>query len=172
MLQRRREQQRQQASPRRCRRSWRRPWGPRTPRGDGNHAQAGRGGGQQDRPAAVLGGFTNGVQGERPACSKASIWVTRNHRVAMMMRSAPAPRGWRPKPSGWPRGSAQHHPDQAQGATLATGNSLRMLCSWIIRKVAMRNSISGTTSAIGPWALLLSSTVPPPPPGSAAAAWR
>ncbi|MCY1175481.1 hypothetical protein D9M73_157230 [compost metagenome] len=66
------------------------------------------------------------------------------------------------KPMGVPVGtSAITTPISPSGATLATRNSFCTLCSWIIRKVAIKNSISGTTLAIGPWALPLSSTVPP-----------
>lgn len=66
------------------------------------------------------------------------------------------------KPIGVPVGSnAATTPISPSGATLATRNSFCTLCNWIIRKVAMRNSISGTTLAIGPSALPLSSTVPP-----------
>ena len=41
------------------------------------------------------------------------------------------------------------------------GASLLKLCNWTIRIVAMMNSITGTTAAIGPCALALSSTAPP-----------
>ncbi|MNP02892.1 hypothetical protein D3C76_947570 [compost metagenome] len=66
------------------------------------------------------------------------------------------------KPIGVPVGtSASTTPIRPSGATLATRNIFCTLCSWIIRKVAIRNTINGTTWLIGPWALALSSTVPP-----------
>ncbi|MNC27614.1 hypothetical protein D3C75_757890 [compost metagenome] len=57
--------------------------------------------------------------------------------------------------------SAMITPISPNGATLTTRNSFCTLCSWIIRNVAIRNSISGMTLRIGPCALALSSTVPP-----------
>ncbi|KAF1068139.1 MAG: hypothetical protein GAK45_01452 [Pseudomonas citronellolis] len=66
------------------------------------------------------------------------------------------------KPIGVPVGSsAATTPINPSGATLATSSIFCTLCNWIIRKVAIRNSISGTTWPIGPCALPLSSTVPP-----------
>ncbi|MNJ71836.1 hypothetical protein D3C77_684280 [compost metagenome] len=66
------------------------------------------------------------------------------------------------KPMGVPVGtSARTTPIKPSGATLATRKSFCTLCNWIIRKVPIRNSISGKTLAIGPWALPLASTVPP-----------
>ena len=52
-------------------------------------------------------------------------------------------------------------PITASGATAKTRNRRLKDCSWIIRIVAMMNSISGATAAIGPCALALSSTAPP-----------
>ena len=52
-------------------------------------------------------------------------------------------------------------PISASGATANTRNRRWKLCSWIIRIVAMTNSISGTTATIGAWLLALSSTEPP-----------
>ena len=71
----------------------------------------------------------------------------------------PERRGWRRSPCGASLGnSAATTPIRASGATAKTRNSRWKLCSWIIRSVAMANSISGATAAIGAWALLLSST--------------
>ena len=65
------------------------------------------------------------------------------------------------KPIGAPLGSsAATTPISPSGATATTRNSRWKLCSWIIRIVAMMNSMSGTTAAIGPCALALSSTGP------------
>ena len=52
-------------------------------------------------------------------------------------------------------------PISASGATAKTRNNREKLCSWIIRMVAITNSMSGTTAAIGAWLLPLSSTLPP-----------
>ena len=79
----------------------------------------------------------------------------------MMPISASTPR-IATKPSGWPVGSsAATTPISPSGATLTTRNSFWKLCSCSISTVAIRNSISGTTAAIGLSHLPLSSTLPP-----------
>ena len=79
----------------------------------------------------------------------------------MMPTSASTPR-IATKPMGVPVGtSASTTPISPSGATLATRNIFCTLCNWIIKKVAIKNSINGTTCAIGPCALALCSTVPP-----------
>ncbi|MNG06826.1 hypothetical protein D3C84_900950 [compost metagenome] len=105
---------------------------------------------------------TTASQGDEPCATKASIWVTRITELRMMMPiSARMPR-IATKPIGVPVGtSASTTPIRPSGATLATRNIFCTLCNWIIRKVAIRNTINGTTWLIGPWALALSSTVPP-----------
>ena len=66
------------------------------------------------------------------------------------------------KPIGeWLGSRAATTPISASGATANTRNSRLKLCSWIIRIVAMMNSISGMTALIGPCAFSLSSTAPP-----------
>ena len=47
------------------------------------------------------------------------------------------------------------------GTTLSTRNRRLKLCSWIIRKVIITNSISGTTAKTEACDFRLSSTVPP-----------
>ena len=66
------------------------------------------------------------------------------------------------KPSGAPLGNrAATTPIRASGATAKTRNRRWKLCNWIMRIVAMTNSINGITAMIGACALALSSALPP-----------
>ncbi len=55
----------------------------------------------------------------------------------------------------------RHHADQRCWSHRKDQEQRLKLCSWIIRIVAMANSIIGATAAIGPCASALDSTAPP-----------
>ena len=65
-------------------------------------------------------------------------------------------------PSGcWKSSSAATTPVIAIGTTIRHSASMLKLCNWIIRKVIISSSISGTTAMTEAWDFALSSTVPP-----------
>ena len=80
---------------------------------------------------------------------------------ATMPNSARMPR-MATKPSGrLKRRSVKTTPMMPMGTTLRTRARREKLCSWIIRKVTIRNSITGTTAITDACDWALSSTVPP-----------